>query len=63
MQRKLSKLIDVKSIVTLSFTLVFCVMAIMDKISGEDFTRLFTIIISFYFGRQHQKNKESGENG
>lgn len=63
MQRKLSKLIDVKSIVTLSFTLVFCVMAIMDKISGEDFTRLFTIIISFYFGTQHQKNKESGENG
>lgn len=63
MQRKLSKLIDVKSIVTLSFTLVFCVMAIMNKISGEEFTRLFTIIISFYFGTQHQKNKESGENG
>ena len=36
MQRKLSKLIDVKSLVTLSFTLVFCVMAIIGKISGED---------------------------
>lgn len=63
MQRKLSKLIDVKSLVTLAFTLVFCVLTLINKISGEDFTRIFTIIISFYFGTQHQKNKESDNNG
>lgn len=62
MQRKLAKLIDVKSIVTLSFTIVFCILAFLGKVDSKDFTRLFEIIIAFYFGTQFEKNKGSDKN-
>jgi hypothetical protein len=57
MKRKITKLIDVKSIVTLSFTLVFCIMALTGKINDDEFKSLFTVIISFYFGTQYEKGK------
>lgn len=57
MKRKITKLIDVKSIVTLSFTLAFCVMALSGRINSSEFKSLFTVIISFYFGTQYEKGK------
>lgn len=57
MKRKITKLIDVKSIVTLSFTLTFCIMALNGKINNDEFRSLFTVIISFYFGTQYEKGK------
>ena len=55
MKQKLSKLIDVKSIVTLFLTAVFCVLALRRTISAEQFITVFTVVISFYFGTQSAK--------
>ena len=62
MKTKLSKLIDVKSIVTLCLTVVFAVLALRRDISAEQFLTVFTVVISFYFGTQYtKKNKEGKE--
>ena len=55
MKEKLARLIDVKSIVTLLLTIVFCVMALTGTISGADFLTIFTVVMAFYFGTQAQK--------
>ena len=60
MKARLAKLIDVKSIMTLLLTLVFCVMALCGVISGQEFLTIFTVIVGFYFGTQSQK-KATGE--
>lgn len=57
MLKKLAKLIDVKSIVTLALTAVFCVLALTDRVSADQFLTIFTVVISFYFGTQYQKLK------
>lgn len=61
MKNKIAKLIDVKSIVTLVLTVVFAFLSITSRISNEQFITIFTVIISFYFGTQFQKNNENGE--
>lgn len=53
--QKITKLIDVKSIVTLCLTAVFCVLSYRKDISAEQFLTIFTVIISFYFGTQFKK--------
>lgn len=58
MLKNLAKLIDVKSLVTLILTSVFAVLAIKGTISAENFLTVFTVIISFYFGTQYQKNQK-----
>lgn len=55
MKEKLAKLIDVKSIMTLLLTVVFCVLALTGVISGQEFITIFTVIVGFYFGTQAQK--------
>ena len=52
----LAKLLKVKTIVTLLLTIVFCVLALTGVISGADFLTVFTVVIAFYFGTQHEKS-------
>ena len=54
MLEKLAKLINVKSIVTITLTIVFSYLAIVGKVSG-DFMTIFTVVIAFYFGTQSEK--------
>lgn len=61
MNQKLAKLIDVKSIVTLFLTVVFCVLALRRTISAEQFITVFTVVISFYFGTQSAKRKSGDD--
>ncbi len=61
MKAKIAKLIDVKSIVTLVMTAVFSYLAITKVITGQEFLTIFTVIISFYFGTQVQKQADRGE--
>lgn len=56
MKEKFSKLIDVKSIVTILLTLVFAYLSVIGKIQSQEFLTIFTVIISFYYGVQYQKN-------
>lgn len=51
----MKKLLTVKSIVTLLLTLVFAALALMQIISAGDVVSIYTMIIAFYFGTQHEK--------
>ena len=55
MKEKLAKLVDVKSIMTLLLTAVFCLLALRGIISGQEFLTIFTVIVGFYFGTQSNK--------
>lgn len=55
MKEKLTKLIDVKSIMTLLLTAVFCVLAVTGEVSADQFVTIFTVIVGFYFGTQSVK--------
>ena len=61
MKQKFAKLIDVKSIVTILLTAVFCVLALRRTISAEQFITVFTVVISCYFGTQYQKNYKNNK--
>lgn len=58
MKEKLAKLIDVKSIVTLLLTVVFCVLCLIGTLPTA-FLSIYTMIIGFYFGTQAQKKAEA----
>lgn len=58
MNNKLLKLVNVKSIVTIVLTVVFAVLSLKRTISGEQFLMIFTTVIAFYFGTQHEKKGE-----
>lgn len=55
MKDRLTKLLTVKSIITIAMTIVFCVLAIRETLSGTEFLTIFTTVIAFYFGTQKAK--------
>ena len=55
MKEKLAKLIDVKTIVTLVFTLVISYLGITGRVSEQSMVDIFKTIIIFYFGTQAVK--------
>lgn len=57
---RLAKLIDVKTIVTLTLTGVFSYLSIIEKITADNFMTVFTVIISFFFGVQIEKHNQKG---
>lgn len=61
MKDKIAKLINVKSIVTILLTGVFAYLAIDKVITGQEFLTIFTVIISFYFGTQSEKNNKENQ--
>ena len=56
MKERFSKLLTVKSIVTIALTAVFAVLALRGVITGQEFLTVFTVVVSFYFGTQAEKN-------
>jgi len=55
MKERLSKLLTIKSIVTLISTVVFAVLALRGTLTGQEFLGIFTMIVAFYFGTQSKK--------
>lgn len=55
MKERLSKLLSVKSIVTLLLTGVFAYLCIVQEIGEQQFMTIFTVVVSFYFGTQAEK--------
>lgn len=55
MKEKLKNLLTVKSIVTIVLTAVFAVLALTNRVTAQEFLTIFTVIIGFYFGTQHEK--------
>lgn len=60
MLKNIAKLIDVKSLVTLVLTAVFAVLSVKGTVTPEQFLTVFTVVVSFYFGTQYQKNQKEG---
>lgn len=55
---RIEKLLEIKSIITLSLLYCFLLMTMKDKIDVAYFNSLFQIVIGFYFGSQFEKNKD-----
>ena len=53
--KRAANLVSVKSVVTLTLTAVFSVLALTGRVSGQEFVTVFSVIIAFYFGTQSQK--------
>ena len=60
--RRLGNLLSVKSLVTLTLTAVFAVMALRSAIS-QDFMTVYAVVIAFYFRTQSQKVQEALDGG
>ena len=56
--KRIANLLSVKSLVTLTLTVVFAYMAVASKIS-QDFMTIYAVIIAFYFGTQSQKVQDA----
>lgn len=56
MKERFNKLLSVKSIVTILLTFVFCYLSVVKVIPYDTFMTVFSVIIAFYFGTQHEKN-------
>ena len=53
---RIAKLIDVKTIVTFSLTAAFVFLSVTKQIEPQIFMTIYTMIIGFYFGTQHEKS-------
>ena len=54
MKEKFAKLIDVKSIVTLTLTIAYITLSFLGDVP-EEITEIYTMIMIFYFGTQSAK--------
>lgn len=61
MRDKISKLFNVKSIVTLLLTFIFSILALKGTITGSEFLTVFTTVIAFYFGVQYEKKEKDSD--
>ena len=52
LKKRLANLRAVKSLVTITLTVIFAVLALRGDISGTEFLTIFTTVIAFYFGTQ-----------
>lgn len=52
LRKRAANLLSVKSLVTLTLTAVFAVLALRGTVSGTEFLTIFTTVIAFYFGTQ-----------
>ena len=62
MKKRLSNLLSVKSLTTLTLTAVFAVMTLRGAIS-QDFMTVYAVVIAFYFGTQSQKQQDALDTG
>ena len=53
--KRLTNLLTIKSLVTLSTTVVFTVLSLRGEISSSEFLAVFTTVVGFYFGSQAKK--------
>ena len=54
-QERLANLLSVKSLVTVTLTVIFAGLSVRGSVSSEQFLTVFTVVIPFYFGTQTQR--------
>ncbi len=60
LKERMVKLLSVKSVVTIVLTGVFAALSLMRQISGDQFLTVFSVVVAFYFGTQHEKTRQQG---
>lgn len=58
-KKRVANLLAVKSLVTITLTVVFAVLALRESISGSEFLTIFTVVIGFYFGTQRVREDKA----
>ena len=58
MKENLTKLIKVKTIVTLLLVIVFCFLSLKGTVPVEEFIKILTIIIVFYFAKKGETTND-----
>lgn len=53
--QKIGNLMKVKTIVTFAVVAVFAVLALQGKIQPDNVMVIVSMVVSFYFGTQHEK--------
>jgi hypothetical protein len=53
----IANLIKVKTLVTIAVTAVFVVLALRGAISADNVMIIISMVVSFYFGTQHEKKE------
>lgn len=56
--KRATNLLKIKSIVTLTLTAVFAYMAVLGRVSTDQFLTIFTVVISFFFGTQADRRED-----
>lgn len=59
-KKRLGNLLAVKSLVTITLTVIFAVLALRGDITGTEFLTIFTVVIGFYFGTQRVNEDKNG---
>lgn len=59
LKKRVANLLAVKSLVTLTLTVVFAVLSCTGKVTPEQFMTVFTVVIGFYFGTQRVAEDKS----
>ena len=59
-QERVGRLLTIKSLVTLTATLVFSLLTLFGTVSGQQFLTVYTVIIGFYFGTQYERTGGRG---
>ena len=63
--KKLTNLIEVKKVIALLVVIVFCILALYNKIEPSIYTNVVTLVVGYYFGQSttrqviNENNKQS----
>lgn len=49
--KKLTNLIEVKKVIALLVVIVFCILALSNKIDPSIYTNVVTLVVGYYFGQ------------
>ena len=58
--KKAAELLKVKTIVTFVVVTVFSVLALQGRIESDNVMIIVSMVVSFYFGTQHEKSGTAG---
>ena len=61
MLKAIADLIKVKTLVTLALTGAFVYLCVIGKIDTQQFITVFSVVIAFYFGTQHERTTKETE--
>lgn len=60
LKKRVANLLSVKSLVTIALTVTFCVLTVSGSLP-ENFMNIYTMVITFYFVKQMEKESANNE--